>query len=172
MRVWLRDNGLTLALFTLFMASLVGQALTGLAVENEARLEHGQAPYFLLPYLASGPFLSALFENWESEFLQMWAFVMLTAYLFQRGSPESKDPDEEAPQDRDPAKDAGNADAPWPVRAGGLILRLYSQSLGMALLALFVVSFSLHALNSTRAATTVATSTTSEAGRIRRARRT
>ena len=40
----------------------------------------------LLPYLNTGA-LSALFENWESEFLQMSAYVMLTAMLFQRGWP-------------------------------------------------------------------------------------
>jgi hypothetical protein len=102
--------------------------------------------------LASGEFLSALFENWESEFLQMWAFVMLTAYLYQRGSPESKDPDETAPQDRDPALDANRPDAPWPVRAGGLVRVVYSHSLGLVLLALFLASFVLHLVNSARAA--------------------
>ena len=43
-----------------------------------------------------------MFENWESEFLQMAVYVMLTAWLFQRGSVESKDPDSAAPQDEDP----------------------------------------------------------------------
>ena len=105
---------------TIFALALVGQALTGWRAEIADRAQHAEAAEGLMAYLGGGPFLSALFENWESEFLQMWAFVMLTAYLFQRGSPESKDPDEgSAPQDRDPALDAGKADAPWPVRAGG-----------------------------------------------------
>jgi hypothetical protein len=147
---FLRNNGLTLALTTLFLVSLVGQAFTGFAAENAERVQHGEALTTLLPYLGSGSFLSALFENWESEFLQMWAFVMLTAYLMQKGSPESKDLDEEAAQDRDPALDADNPDAPWPVRAGGLIRTLYSHSLGLALLGLFLLSFALHWINSAR----------------------
>jgi hypothetical protein len=150
MRRWLRDNGLALALLALFALSVAGQVGAGLGANNEERLQHHQAALSLLPYLASGAFLSALFENWESEFLQMWAYVMLTAYLFQRGSPESKDPDEPGPQDRDPALDRGKGDAPGPVRRGGLVLTLYSHSLGMALLALFVASFVLHWLNSAR----------------------
>ena len=116
MRQPLRDNGLSIVLFTIFAAVLVGQALTGWRFENETLVEHGAVAVGLGHYLVSGAFLSALFENWESEFLQMWAFVVLTAYLYQRGSPESKDPDKDAPQDRDPALDASDQAAPWPGR--------------------------------------------------------
>ncbi len=119
MKGWLRNNGLTIALLVLFAASLAGQAVTGWANENETLLDHRNAPLQLGPYLVSASFLSALFENWESEFLQMWVFVMLTACLFERGSPESKVLDEAAPQDRDPKRDACKASAPWPVRVGG-----------------------------------------------------
>jgi hypothetical protein len=147
---WFKDNGLTLVLLAIFLASLVGQALTGWMAENETRQEHAWAAVGFMAYLGSGEFLSALFENWESEFLQMWAFVMLTAYLFQRGSPESKDPDEAAPQDSDPALDARKKDAPWPVRAGGWVRAAYSHSLGTALLLLFMASFVLHWVNSAR----------------------
>lgn len=150
MRRWLRDNGLTVALLTLFGFSLIGQVVSGLASDNAERALHAQGALPLGAYLVSGEFLSALFENWESEFLQMWAYVMLTAYLFQRGSPESKDPDEAAPQDRDPALDRSKKGAPWPVRHGGPMARLYSHSLGHALLALFGISFGLHWLNSAR----------------------
>ena len=55
----------------------------------------------------------------------MWAFVMLTAYLIQKGSPESRKPDEENPQDRDPVLDQNKPDAPWPVRVGGLVRVVY-----------------------------------------------
>jgi len=154
---WVRDNGLTLALAGLVVIALVGQALTGWHVEVAERATHGEGPIGLSAYLVSGPFLSALFENWESEFLQMWAYVTLTAYLFQRGSPESKDPDEDSPQDRDPRKDAKASDAPGPVREGGLLLKVYSHSLGLTLLALFIASFVLHWLNSARAAAEEAT---------------
>lgn len=147
---FLRNNGLTLALAGLFVFSLIGQALSGLATENTDRLQHGEATTTMLAYLGSGPFLSTLFENWESEFLQMWAFVVLTAWLMQKGSPESKDLDEESPQDRDPALDENRADAPLPVRMGGWVRVVYSHSLGLALLGLFLLSFALHWLNSAR----------------------
>lgn len=148
MKAWLRDNGLSLALALLFLASLIGMVFSGWSAENENRHQHGQAVIGIAQYLSSGEFLSALMENWESEFLQMWAYVMLTAYLYQRGSPESKDPDRAAAQDRDPALDADNQDAPAPVRAGGLARALYGHSLGLALLALFGVSFAAHFQNS------------------------
>jgi hypothetical protein len=146
----LRENGLTIVLLALFAISLIGQAATGYVSDNSDRQQHGQAVQPLVAYLISGAFLSSLFENWESEFLQMSAYVVLTAYLMQRGSPESRDLDEPSPQDRDPALDAGRKDAPWPVRAGGMLRVLYSHSLGLALFALFVLSFALHFINSAR----------------------
>lgn len=145
-----RDNGLTVALLSLFAASLIGHVWSGLLASNADRAMHGEAAEGLAAFLTGGQFLSTLFENWESEFLQMWAYVMLTAYLFQRGSPESKDPDEAAPQDRDPALDETRRDAPWPVRAGGVARAVYAHSLGAAMLLLFLASFVLHWLNSAR----------------------
>ena len=88
----------------------------------------------------------ALFENWESEFLQMAAFVTLTAVLHQKGSPESRRPGAIEPVDADPRDFAHLEDAPWPVRRGGWILRLYEHSLGLALFALFAVSWCGHVL--------------------------
>jgi uncharacterized protein DUF6766 len=67
--------------------------VSGLFVENHSLAEHKMPPIGALEYLVSGEFLSALFENWESEFLQMSSYVVLTAMLFQRGSSESRDLD-------------------------------------------------------------------------------
>jgi glycerol uptake facilitator-like aquaporin len=132
---------------TTFAACLAGQALTGWRVEIADNLAQGKPPMGFAAYLASSPFLSALFENWESEFLQMFAFVMLTAYLFQRGSPESKDPDQAY-------DDLGvrTSRSPWPARVGGLVGKLYDHSLGGALLLMFLASFVLHFINSRKAA--------------------
>jgi membrane protein implicated in regulation of membrane protease activity len=134
MRSFWRDNGLTITLMLMFLGSVAGMALTGRASHNEELAKHGQAGLGLAAYLASGEFLSALFENWESEFLQMSSYVVLTAILFQRGSAESRDPD-------DP--DRPNDEAQWRARhpVGGW---LYEHSLGLALAALFVASFLLH----------------------------
>ena len=136
MRAYFRDNGLTIALVAMFLFSVLGMIWSGHAVHNEEMRQHGAAGIGLLAYLGSGEFLSALFENWESEFLQMSAYVMLTAMLFQRGSAESRDPDDpDRPDDEFPAA----------IRKRRPILTwLYSYSLGMALAVLFIVSFGLH----------------------------
>ena len=55
-------------------------------VYNSNQLEHGGSTVSWLGYLATGDFVEATFENWESEFLQMGAYVVLTVYLLQRGS--------------------------------------------------------------------------------------
>jgi len=89
---FLRDNGLTITLVIVTILCIAGMMASGFRVENDMLAKHGQPPLGLLAYLTSGAFLSALFENWESEFLQMSAYVMLTAVLFQRGSAESRDP--------------------------------------------------------------------------------
>ncbi|MBA3848290.1 MAG: hypothetical protein H0X45_16795, partial [Planctomycetes bacterium] len=89
-------------------------------------------------------------ENCESEFLQMAAFVALTIFLFQKGSPESKDPDQHDEVDDHPQTHPIPAGAPPAVRAGGWRLRLYENSLTLALLALFAISFALHAWSSQR----------------------
>jgi hypothetical protein len=138
-RSWLRDNSLTIVLVLLFLGSFMGQVFAGHAAENEERLREGAKLLPLAEYVTSGAFLSAVFENWESEFLQMWAYVMLTAYLFQRGSPESQDPDGE--KDRP-------GESPADLRTLGK--KIHAHSLGLALLGLFLASFLLHWTNSTR----------------------
>jgi hypothetical protein len=89
-------------------------------------------------------------ENWESEFFQMGWYVLLTVFLFQKGSSESKKPDEKEPVDRDPRQSKNKKDAPWPVRKGGFVLKLYENSLSLAFLLLFLLSFFLHALGGAR----------------------
>ena len=142
-RVW-RNNGLSIALFTMFALTLVGQSLAGYRRANEERREHGQAEERYAAYIASPAFLEVTMENWESEFLQMAVYVLLTVFLYQKGSSESKDPDGKAEVDREP--DPRRPGAPWPVRRGGFMLWLYRNSLGLALSALFLVSMALHAV--------------------------
>lgn len=137
MKTFFRDNGLTIVLAAMFLFTAIGMIWSGHAAYNEEELkDHGAAAISRAAYLASGDFLSALFENWESEFLQMSAYVMLTAMLFQRGSAESRDPD-------DPARPRDNL--PLGIqRRGATLAWLYSYSLGIALALLFLVSFALH----------------------------
>lgn len=149
MRKWLRNNGLSIAMFLLFAISLVGQVATGHRVHNADQLEHGQPSVQLSEYLRSGHLVEAMFENWESEFLQMSAFVVLTAYLYQKGSPESRKLEGEPDLDKHPRR-SKKKDSPWPVHRGGLLLELYSHSLSIALFSLFAVSFLLHAAGGAR----------------------
>ena len=151
MKRFLRDNGLSLVLFLLFFAAfMVGQTLTGHQEYNNEQQEHSQQAIGLLDYLGTGHFLEATMENWESEFLQMFFFVILTVFLYQKGSAESKDPEKEEDVDRDPRKARNKKDAPWPVRKGGLILTIYEHSLSLAFLLLFLGSFILHAVGGAR----------------------
>jgi hypothetical protein len=146
MRRVLRENGLSIVLFSLLIVCLLGQFLTGRSEYNQDQEVHGRSPVGYSEYLLTPHFLEVTMENWESEFLQMFAFVVLTAFLFQKGSSESKSLDEEEAVDRDPRKSRNKKEAPWPVRKGGLILKLYENSLSIAFFLLFLMSFVLHAV--------------------------
>jgi len=138
-----KNNGLTIVLMLMFLASVIGQWLTGWRVENEELVRHGEQPIGVIAFLRDAQFLSTLFENWESEFLQMTVFVVLTAMLFQKGAAESEDPDQ-AWRDGPLSKMAGNTRAPAAVRKGPVIRWIYAHSLGIVLLILFIASFLLH----------------------------
>jgi len=148
---FLKDNGLTIVLMLLFTGSIIGQLLTGWQVALEDAARHGQPAIDLGGYAASPQFIATVFENWESEFLQMAAYVVLTAMLVQRGSAESKDPDE-GPRDRDLDAKAHDQQAPAILRRGTFWRALYSRSLGIVLGLLFLLSFVLHWVASARAA--------------------
>ena len=141
---WFRAQGLSLALGALFLVTMVGQTLTGYRVFNADAREHGESLVTLAAYLTSGHFYEATAENWESEFLQMMFYVLLTVFLYQRGSSESKKIGETEAVDRDPRLARDKPDAPWPVRRGGWLLKLYENSLSLAFLVLFLGSFALH----------------------------
>ncbi len=138
---WYR-NGLTLVFITLFIFTLGAQALAGFNVHNQDLKEAGQPIITLGTYLRSGHFIAATFENFESEFLQMALYVLLTVKLRQLGSAESKSLSEKEEVDRQPQK--SKKDAPWPVKKGGLILKLYQNSLSICFVLLFLVCWCFH----------------------------
>jgi len=140
---FLKNNGLTVVLMLLFAFSLAGQWLTGWRFENTELVRHGRQALSLGQYTTDPQFISTVFENWESEFLQMSAYVLLTCFLFQKGSAESADPDE-APRDEDLAAQGSKKGAPAILKRGPAARRLYANSLGLTLLLLFVGSFVLH----------------------------
>jgi hypothetical protein len=144
MKRFLRNNGLSLVVFCLFFFTfLVGQFFVGRQHYNNEQQEHGQASVTYIEYLGGNHFLEATMENWESEFLQMFFFIVLTVFLFQKGSAESKDPNQKEEVDTVARKSPKGA--PWPVLKGGWILKVYEHSLSLAFLLLFLGSFLLHA---------------------------
>jgi amino acid transporter len=142
MKNFIRNNGLSIVFFLLFVLSIIGQICFGFAEYNKERIENGVAAIGLFSYFSSGHFIQSTFENWESEFLQMALFVVFTIFLQQKGSSESKDFDKEEETDREP--DPSKKDAPWPVKKGGLILSFYKYSLTIVLIILFLFSFGIH----------------------------
>ena len=137
MKRLLHDNGLSIVLTLLFLVFWLAQAVTGHLVFNEESVRHGQPGLPFIAYLGSGHFWQATAENWESEFLQMGAYVVLTVFLFQRGSAESNDPDEKESL-REKRRASRHS---W----------LHRNSLAIAFLALFLGSFVLHAAGGLRA---------------------
>ncbi len=150
MRRFLKNNGLTIVLLLLFIFSLAGQYFTGFAEFNEDRETHGKPEVSHTEYFGEGHFIEAVFENWESEFLQMGMFIILTTFLYQKGSAESKDPNKIERVDLIPEQSKTDRNAPSPVRRGGLILKIYQNSLSLAFLTLFLISFALHAYGGAR----------------------
>ena len=140
---FLYENSLSLIVTFFIIITIAGQAITGFKVYNEELQEMNLAPLTMGEYLRSGHFIEATFENWESEFLQMGLYVLLTIGLRQKGSSESKKLYEKEEVDREPQP---KKDAPWPVQEGGMFLKIYKNSLTIAFFILFFITFYLHAL--------------------------
>jgi len=140
-----RNNNLSIVLVILFAVSLSGHALAGWMAHNAEERLHGGAAIPLATFLTSSEFGETVFENWESEFLQMAFYVILTVFLYQKGSAESKKHDGTDKVEEDPAAHRNEPDVPGPVRAGGWRLSVYKCSLSLALVALFLASFFGHA---------------------------
>jgi hypothetical protein len=129
----LRNNGLSLFFFTIFVVALAGQAIAGSAEFNNEAIAHGSETKSLLSYVVSADFGQAVMENWQSEYLQFTLFIFATVWFVQRGSPESKKPDEVGTQ----------SDAKQLVegRDRGLKLFLYSNSLLIVMAAIWIGSW-------------------------------
>jgi hypothetical protein len=140
---WLRENGLTLAFSVLLLGALVGQAFTGEAAYNEAALDAGLPPMTLVEYVTSSQFAVDVAENWQSEYLQFLLYILLSVWLLQKGSPESK-PLDKAGRESDKEQKVGRyADASSPrwAGAGGWRTALYSRSLGLTMAFVFAGSW-------------------------------
>ena len=139
----IRDNALSVVFLALFLLTLAGQALAGLAQDNEERVAHGQPPVGLGSFLASSEFVVDVAENWQSEFLQFFLLIGATIWFVQRGSPESKKPGHEgAGDDEDQLLGAhARPDSPAWARAGGWRALVYGNSLLLVMGAIFLLSW-------------------------------
>ncbi|MFI6297971.1 DUF6766 family protein [Nonomuraea sp. NPDC050790] len=143
MRGFVRDNALSLFFLLAFAAALVGQSFAGTADYNARQLAEGGQPVAWADYVTSSDFAVDVAENWQSEYLQFLLFIMVTVWLVQRGSPESKPPGEEGGQsDREQRVGPfARPDSPAWARAGGLRRGLYSNSLGWVMGLIFFASW-------------------------------
>jgi hypothetical protein len=152
MRRFIRDHSLSIVALGAFLVIwLGGQAWTGHRTFNEEQRSHGEPAVSFGEYLTRADFGEATFENWESEFLQMGVYVLLTAWLVQKGSAESKTAGGDPQLDADPREHRHDPEAPWPVRRGGWVLRVYEHSLSIAMLSLFALAFAGHLVTGARA---------------------
>lgn len=143
MRRFLRDNSLGLVFGALFLLTLVGQAFAGKADLNYQQLANGGSPVSLADYVLSSTFAADVAENWQSEYLQFFLFIYLTIWLVQRGSPESKGP-QDAGLETDEQQQVGpyaREHSPAWAKTGGWRTWLFSNSLGLVMGGLFLLSW-------------------------------
>ena len=143
LRKALKENGLSLFFGLLLMATLVGQAFSGLAEYNSTVAVEDLPQLTIGEYVTSSQFAVDVAENWQSEYLQFLLYILLTVWLIQRGSPESKKAEEAGGED-DKKQKLGRHSSPqsprW-ARAGGWRTAVYSNSLGLVMGLFFLGSW-------------------------------
>jgi hypothetical protein len=89
-RTRLYSHSLLLVMGAIWLGTWFGQSVTGHAAYNAEQLEHLQDPVSWLSYLGTSDFWHRTLQNWQSEFLAVGSMAILSVYLRERGSPESK----------------------------------------------------------------------------------
>jgi hypothetical protein len=143
MKRFLRENSLGLAFGTLFLGTLIAQALVGHADFNADQAAHHGDPIGLWRYVTSSSFGVDVLENWQSEYLQFTLYILLTVWFVQRGSPESKELGKEGGEsDEDQlVGEHARPDSPGWAKTGGLRTRLYSNSLVTVMVTIWLLSW-------------------------------
>ena len=139
----LRDHGLSLFFGAIFLLSLIGQSVAGLADYNNRQLASGGDAVTWVGYVSSSSFGVDVAENWQSEYLQFLLIVFATVWLVQRGSTESKEPGKVGRESQKEQKIGRYADEDSPhwAKAGGWRTAVYSRSLGLLMGAIFLGSW-------------------------------
>ena len=141
---FVRENGLSLGAAMLFLGSLVGQAVAGWHAFNNEQHADGLGTLTLGQYLGSSSFAVDVAENWQSEYLQFFVFILMTIWLVQRGSPESKELDKAGLETDEQQKVGWHAepDSPNWAKTGGWRTWAYSWSLLALMAVIFLGSWS------------------------------
>jgi hypothetical protein len=142
-RGFLKENGLSVGFGLLFLATLVGQAISGHDTVNHGQLLHHGDPITFGHYVGSSLFWADVMENWQSEYLQFSLYIFATIYLLQKGSSESKKPGR-AGRESDEEQQLGahaEPDSPGWARAGGVRTSMYSNSLLLMMTGIWVMSW-------------------------------
>jgi uncharacterized protein DUF6766 len=147
-RGFLRDNALSLAFGAVFLATLVGQALSGVADFNAQQVADGLPQVGFLDYVTSSSFAVDVMENWQSEYLQFFLYVLATVWLVQKGSTESKEPGQEGLETEKEQRLGRYADdgSPRWARTGGWRTAVFSRSLGLVMGAFFLLTWTASAI--------------------------
>lgn len=138
-RKFVKENSLSLFFLAIFLLALVGQAIAGHNLYNEEAAAHKESTISFWRYLSSSSFGQAVTENWQSEYLQFALFALVTVWLLQKGSPESKELDEagtETDKEQKVGRWAGG-DSPRWAKVGGFRTAIYSNSLIIAMTLVF-----------------------------------
>jgi hypothetical protein len=142
-RRFIRDNSLPLVFGVLFLITLAGQAIAGHADFNSQQITDGLPTISMGRYVTSADFAVDVAENWQSEYLQFFLYIVLTVWLVHRGSPESKSLDSPGREsDRQQLVGAyAKPDSPAWARVGGWRQALLSNSLGLVMGIIFLLSW-------------------------------
>jgi hypothetical protein len=145
---FLRFNSLSLFFLFIFLAAIVAQSIVGLHAYNEEAVQHAQETISWSRYVYTSEFGAAVLENWQSEWLQFCLFTLMTVWLLQEGSPESKPLDQAGLESDEQQKVGPGADSRSPLwaRVGGLRTRIYENSLLIAFTIIFFGSWLAQAL--------------------------
>ena len=144
----LRPHFLSIFFAAAFVLALVGQSIAGLAVLNQDNASHGLPAVGYLDFVMSSAFVVDVAENWQSEFLQFFLFILATIWLVQAGSAESKKVgDEGVGSDEDQlVGEHARRDSPRWAKVGGWRTTLYSNSLLMTMGAIFAFSWTIQSI--------------------------
>src|SRR4051794_41271668 len=115
---FLRANALSLGFGAVFLATLLGQAISGTADYNAQQIADGLEPVSFLDYVTSSSFAVDVMENWQSEYLQFFLYIFATVWLVQRGSSESQEAGDGGTQSDKDQRVGPHATEESPGRAG------------------------------------------------------